>query len=168
MKFTLISCLNQAPAWYRIIESFEELLESNDRFAKFYWQTKFKDPHFESGIQRGEPIYFLQHPLNVLPKRYIALIEAWQKGVKIALNKVGGWMTVDNNCKIIEEKESTSWPDNEKVSDTRLYVYIQKWPMANHYYLSSYPVPILFPQTKYNTYKEAFEEAKKTHERKIY
>lgn len=160
MKFTLISVYGQEPAYYRIVESLDELLSINERFAQFYYRNFFSDPHNIKDVAKEElGIVHFRHPLNLLPKRYFTLFNQWQSGAKIALNKVGGWMTIDNNCKIISEVESKDWPDFIKPEKTP-WIQIRKWPLGNHYYLICRK-PLLLSQEKYNTYEEALTEAKK-------
>lgn len=160
MKFTLISTCGQEPAYYRIIESLDELLSLNTRFAKFYWNNFFADPHVDKELKSGElGMVHFSHPFKVLPNRELSLFKQWQSGVKIAFNKVGGWMTVNGNCKIITEIESKSWPDFIKPEKTP-WIQIRKWPLGNHYYLICRK-PLLLSREKYNTYEEALAEAKK-------
>ncbi len=107
MKFTLISVHGQEPAYYRIIDTLDELLSIDERFAQFYFREFFSDPHIEAELEKGQlGMSHFRHPLNVLPKRALSLFNQWISGSKIALNKVGGWMIINNDCQIISEIES--------------------------------------------------------------
>lgn len=77
----------------------------------------------------------------------------------ILLNRVGGWCFLSADSIVLAEQESEGFPSPP--SDKLGRVYIARWPLGNHWYLSSWPKPLVFSSEKFNTYEEAFAEARK-------
>lgn len=163
LKFALVQPSNRypglKPCWYRVIDNIEELDEHCRVYLIGYHNTVWKDPHFEAAIQKGDAHAVARHPLNIIPKRNSALHRALARAGRVFINLVGGWMTLNDESLVLEELEADSYPA-EPLTGSQ-YVYIGKWPMARHYYLSAWPKPLAFENEKYNTYEEAFAEARK-------
>jgi hypothetical protein len=167
MKFQLISVSNQKPTWYWMIDDLDEIFNHSKRYNQFLFRTSFDDPHFEADLKRGQEKCILtfadlRHPVKLGVERTFSLIKAYFNYGYVLINKVGGWMVLNKDCNILEEKEDKEWPKtDEKWSDYAPRITINKWPLGNHYYLTSWPKPVIFSQDKFNTYEEAFNEAKK-------
>lgn len=165
MKFALVQVSRRypglKPSWYRVIDSLEELDEHGRVYLISYHNAVWKDPHFERAIRQGDPAAWTRHPLQTLPKRATAMARALFRSGRVFVNKVGGWMTLCDESLVLEELDAAGYPPEPDQTGKIQYVYIGKWPMAHHYYLSSWPMPFAFEREKYNTYEEAFAEAQK-------
>lgn len=138
------------------------------------------DPHNDirysdktDAIDERDFLNVIRHPI-ILGGKYLATLtdQTLFRRKTLLVNSAGGWCYKDDTWEILETRElpTMAYPTDidpkhnfVPTEESDLYketIRITQWPDGTHFYLRSNKNRLFFPE-KFDTYEQAFEEAKK-------